>query len=162
MPTLAEALQIFPEARFNVDIKDRRAAHAARDVIEAHDAADRVLIAAWYSWRRKPAIYGYRGPRSVTLDQMLGYLPLVWCRLDGLWCPDVDALQLPEKYRGLRVVSPRLFKAAHRAGIRVHVWTVDDETDMSRLLEWGADGIVTKKPDVAVAVRERFLSGQGR
>jgi glycerophosphoryl diester phosphodiesterase len=157
LTTLAEALQAFPEARFNLDIKERRAAEATRRLIDERGAGHRVLLASWYSWRRRPAIRGYAGPRSATLDQMLGFMILHWTRLDGLWGNWADALQIPERHWGLRVVTPRLVRRAHDLGIRVHIWTVDDEADMDRLLDWGVDGIVTKKPDMAVKARERHL-----
>ncbi|UCF21511.1 MAG: hypothetical protein JSU87_09045, partial [Gemmatimonadota bacterium] len=69
--TLEEALRAFPRMRFNLDIKERRAAEATRRVIDQHGAGDRVLLAAWYSWRRRPALRAYPGPQSITLDQML-------------------------------------------------------------------------------------------
>jgi glycerophosphoryl diester phosphodiesterase len=155
--TLAEALESFPDTRFNLDIKKRRAAVPTRQVINGHGAADRVLIASFYSWQRSPALVGYRGLRSVTQDQMLAFMLLYWTRLDGLWTANVDAFQVPETHRGLRVVTPRLVRRAHQLGIRVHVWTVDDESDMDRLLSWGVDGIITKKPDLAVRARARAL-----
>ena len=74
---------------------------------------------------------------------------------DRLWPIHVDAFQLPEVHWGFRVVTPRLITSAHQRGIRVHVWTVDDESDMDRLLSWGVDGIITKKPDLAVRARAR-------
>ncbi len=80
---------------------------------------------------------------------------LHWTRLDSFWPLRVDAFQIPEFHRGIRVVTPRLIERAHHLGIRVHIWTVDDQADMRRLLDWGADGIITKKPDVAVAARAR-------
>lgn len=158
IPTLSEALEAFPAARFNVDIKERAAARAVRRAIDRHGAQERVLLASWYSWRRRPADRGYPGPRSITLDEMLRYMLLYWCRLDGLWAPDVDAVQIPERYYGLRLVTPRLIRRLGERGIRVHVWTVDDERDMERLLDWGVMGLVTNRPDVAERVRSHYLA----
>ena len=155
--TLPEALQAFPNTRFNLDIKERRAAVPARRVIDELDARDRVLLASWYSWQRGPALRGWPGPRSATLDQMLAFMLLHWTRTDGLWGRRVDALQIPERHWGLRVVTPRLVERAHALGMLVHIWTVDREADMERLLEWGVDGIVTKRPDTATKARERHL-----
>lgn len=153
--TLAEALEHFPDTRFNLDIKERRAAVPTRELIDRHRASDRVLIASFYSWQRSPALAGYHGPRSVTLDQMLAFMLLHWTRLDSLWGARIDAFQVPETHWGMRVVTQRLVERAHQLGIRVHVWTVDDESDMDRLLSWGVDGIITKKPDLAVRARNR-------
>jgi glycerophosphoryl diester phosphodiesterase len=153
--TLAEALEALPDTRFNLDIKERRAAITTRRVIDEHGAGGRVLLASWYSWRRAPALRGYPGPRSITLDQMLLFMPLHWAGLDRLWALRIDALQVPESHWGVRVVTPRLVERVHRLGMRVHVWTVDHEADMERLLDWGVDGIITKRPDVAVQVRAR-------
>ena len=47
-----------------------------------------------------------------------------------------------------------LITHAHDAGLRVQVWTVDDESDMRRLLRWGVDALITNRPDVAVSVRD--------
>lgn len=38
---------------------------------------------------------------------------------------------------------------AHRLGLRVIPWTVNDPEEMTRLLTWGADGICTDRPDLA-------------
>ena len=43
----------------------------------------------------------------------------------------------------LRVVTPRLLDTAHRAGIQVHVWTVDEPSDIASLLDMGVDGIMS-------------------
>jgi len=34
------------------------------------------------------------------------------------------------------------------------VWTVDTEADMERLLGWGADALISNRPDLAVTVRD--------
>jgi glycerophosphoryl diester phosphodiesterase len=159
--TVAEALEAFPDARFSLDVKVHAAARPTRRVIDEHYAWDRVLLASWFSWRRRPALRGYPGARSITLDQMLAFMFLHWARLDALWTPPVDALQIPERYYGIPLMTPRLVRRAAAHGIRVHVWTVNDEADMVRLLSWGVKGLVTDRPDLAVRVRARYLAERG-
>ncbi|HEY3093958.1 MAG TPA: glycerophosphodiester phosphodiesterase family protein, partial [Vicinamibacterales bacterium] len=70
--------------------------------------------------------------------------------------------QVPERAEAARIVSPRFIRHAHAAGFKVQVWTVDDEADMRRLLEWGVDGLISNRPDVAVRVRDEFLAQSSR
>jgi glycerophosphoryl diester phosphodiesterase len=58
--------------------------------------------------------------------------------------------QIPEVAGSTRVLSPRFVDYAHRAGLGVQVWTVDDEADARRLLAWGVDGLITDRPDLIV------------
>ena len=64
----------------------------------------------------------------------------------------LDALQVPERHRGVKVLSGRMIEAAHDAGVEVHVWTVNDGDDMRRLIELGADGIITDRADLALGI----------
>jgi glycerophosphoryl diester phosphodiesterase len=41
---------------------------------------------------------------------------------------------------------------AHARGLEVHVWTINEPTQMKRLLEMGVDGIVTDRCDLARAI----------
>ena len=60
-------------------------------------------------------------------------------------------MQIPERHGALRVLSPRLIDAAHRHGVEVHVWTVNDPERMTELVQAGVDGIITDRADVALA-----------
>ena len=53
----------------------------------------------------------------------------------------------------MRIVTPRLIAAAHRHGVEVHVWTVNDPADMRRLVAMGVDGIVTDRADSLAGAR---------
>jgi glycerophosphoryl diester phosphodiesterase len=66
--------------------------------------------------------------------------------------------QIPECAGNLRVVSPRFVRHAHQAGLEVHVWTVDEPADMLRLLGWGVDALISNRPDLAVTIRNQFVS----
>ena len=81
--------------------------------------------------------------REFAVFKALGFL-----HLQRLYRLPYQALQPPEFYKGIRVVTPALVRRAHDAGLRVDVWTVNDEADMRRLLSWGVDGIMTDHPDV--------------
>ena len=66
--------------------------------------------------------------------------------------------QVPEHAGATRVVSRRFIEYAHRAGLEVQIWTVDTEPDMRRLLSWGADALISNRPDLAVRVRDEFVA----
>jgi glycerophosphoryl diester phosphodiesterase len=63
-----------------------------------------------------------------------------------------DALQIPPSVRGMRVITPRFVEAAHRHGIQIHVWTIDDPNEMVELLEMGVDALMTDLPEVLLDV----------
>jgi glycerophosphoryl diester phosphodiesterase len=71
---------------------------------------------------------------------------------------DYGGYQVPETTGAIRVVSPTFVRHAHAAELEVQVWTVDDAADMERLLAWGVDALITNRPDLAVSVRNRFMS----
>ena len=63
--------------------------------------------------------------------------------------------QVPESVGRTTIVTPRFVEHAHKAGLPVKVWTVNDERDMRRLLDWGADALISDRPDLAVEVVRR-------
>ena len=78
--------------------------------------------------------------------------------LDGVGArPVFHAFQVPEVFAGTRVVTPEFIARAHDAGVTVVVWTVNQMDDIRRLLDWGVDGLITDRPDIAVPlVREWY------
>ena len=78
----------------------------------------------------------------------------------GDYRPPGVALQVPEYYGLRRVVSPPIIEAAHRLGVEVHVWTVNQPANIARLLDWGVDGIMTDDPVRALASVESLGSSK--
>ena len=68
--------------------------------------------------------------------------------------------QVPEFAGRLRVVSRSFIRHAHAHGLKVQVWTVDDAAEMERLLAWGVDGLISNRPDLAVAVRDAVVGSR--
>jgi glycerophosphoryl diester phosphodiesterase len=156
--TLAQALDAFPELRFNLDVKALSAAAPVGRLVAAH--ADRVLLTSFSDDRRSVALQAARdagaGIRpatsagTTTITRVLSALAARSGRMLRRALSDVDALQVPERRGPIRIVTPRFIAAAHANEVEVHVWTVNDPDDMHRLVGMGVDGIVTDRADVAL------------
>lgn len=167
VPTFDELVAAFPETRFNLDVKDWRSVQSLADAIERHAVHDRVLIAS-FSDRRRRAVLRQLSRRTAssagtTANAAFAALsPLL--AVPGLrsWVRavlrrvlrDVDALQVPVRYRGIPVVTPGFVRRAHGLGLHVHVWTINDPAEMHRLLDLGVDGIVSDRADLLKEVLE--------
>ncbi len=157
IPTLAEVLQAFPHARVNVEIKDGRAQRRVAEAVREARAERRVLIAAGKRANRS-FFRDYAGPVSASEEELRTFFVHHRLHAAAFHRPEVDALQLPERHRSMRVVSPRFVREAHAKNLAVHVWTVDEEADMRRLLEWGVDGIITDRPDRLARVLHEIVA----
>ena len=152
LPLFSEVLEELPAMRIMVEPKAPEAARPLVDVIRSHGAGHRVLIGAERERTRRNA-RGYSGPWGASRAQVLPFWLLHRFPFAGaLTVPSADLLQLPERSGPWRVVTPRVVRAAHRANLPVHVWTIDDMDDMRRLLAWGVDGIQTDRPDLLAKV----------
>jgi glycerophosphoryl diester phosphodiesterase len=69
------------------------------------------------------------------------------------------AMQLPERYRGIRVLTPRVVAAARARNVQVHAWTINEDDALRRVLALGVDGIVTDRPDRLLAILGRMPRG---
>ena len=154
VPTLAGALVTFPDARFNIDVKSEQAAGPVARAVRAERAIDRVLVTSFDEGRRRRAVDALPGVASSAssdrigrawLGARLGSAAMVRSALEG-----ISTVQIPERHRTLRLVTAQTVRTFHRAGIEVHVWTVNSPADMTRLLDLGVDGIITDRADLAL------------
>ena len=156
MPTLAEALEAFPEARFNIDLKSAEAVAPTVDAVRQLRAEHRVLLTSFSERRRAAALRllpevatSASAPRfaAALLAARIGAVPLVRAALAG-----VHAVQMPERALAGTTTSPGVLRAFRAAGVEVHVWTINDPATMRGLLDRGVDGIVTDRADLALEV----------
>jgi len=157
IPLMSELFERFPEARFNIDCKSDAAVPSLVQLVRTHHAIDRVCIGS-FSHRRLVQLRGLLGSKLLTCMSPIEVGSL---RVAGhLFGHAPRVAQVPVRQgrpagpRGVTIVTPRFIRAAHRRGAQVHVWTIDDPTEMHRLLDLGVDGIMTDRPEVLRSVLE--------
>jgi len=165
VPTLEELVEAAPPGVcFNVEIKERGEPdlpHALWKFIEQHRLEDRIIVAA----ERQPLLDRFRrwsGGRVATGATRRECLKF-WLasRLGAArWVSrPYQALQIPVSAGNVRFLTPRLLESAHRLGIAVHVWTIDDKREMRELLDSGVDGLMTDYPDRLLEVVQGSSGG---
>ena len=156
VPTLEEVYREFTDVPINVEIKGKRPGieEALWRIIEDAGAEERTLVVSENSGtiRRFREASGGSVATASSSAELIFFWLLSRLRLIRLSKPSYQALQGPETYKGLRIVTPELVRGAHERGLRVDVWTIDHEPDMRRLLGFGVDGIMTDRPDILTRV----------
>jgi glycerophosphoryl diester phosphodiesterase len=156
--TLAEVLTRFPDVPLNVELKydDGKEVEAFYDVVDAHEARDRVLAAAFEDHIiQRLRLVGKNIVTSLSAAEVAQFV--VGCMTDTLhgYVPPGRALQVPPRHDDVEIVTPFFIETAHRFGMEVHVWTINDEAEMERLLDLGIDGLMSDFPQRALAVMQR-------
>ncbi|WP_406480028.1 glycerophosphodiester phosphodiesterase [Streptomyces sp. NBC_01615] len=155
VPLFDELLEVFPEVRWNIDVKAEPALLPLLDLIDRTDAWDRICVGS-FSEARVARAQRLAGPRLATSYGTRGVLGLR-LRSWGIPAPlrrSAVAAQVPESQSGVPVVDRRFLRAAHARGLQVHVWTVNEPERMHRLLDLGVDGIMTDHIDTLRKVLE--------
>jgi glycerophosphoryl diester phosphodiesterase len=156
VPTLAEVAETFSRLHLNVEVKQKDPPVFERLVsfIEERKLHDRILVASFQDeviqeFRRRMGncVATSSATREATRFWLASRLGLTGL----LRCP-YDALQVPTEHGRFTVVDRRFVTAAHRRGLQVHVWTVDEPDEMRRLLALGVDGIMSDRPDLLLDV----------
>jgi glycerophosphoryl diester phosphodiesterase len=157
IPTLAELLEAFPEARFNIDCKADEAVELLARELLRNNATTRVCVSSFSVRRLRrlrrllpqvPTAVSSRAIAQLRFAPAMSAVPVIKRLIDS---PGV-ALQLPTRTmigrRPVTVITPELVGAAHQSGRQVHAWTIDDRAEIERLLDLGVDGIFTDRIDV--------------
>ena len=157
IPELRDVLGAWPDVCVNLDVKAGSGVAATVDAIRATGTLARVCVSS-FSERRLRAVRRVLGPDLVTglpPREALSLRLTRWPLAAGL---RGRCAQVPARIGVVPLVDAGYLAAARRLGVRVHVWTVDDPVEMTRLLDLGVDGIMTDRADLLRDV----LRGRGQ
>lgn len=155
IPMLIEILDAWPEVNLNIDCKSDAVVAPLIQQLRTSKCLDRVCIGSFSDQRLTrireefgSSVCTSMGPREVA-GLVLGTHARIPLR------PTKHALvaQVPVRQGPIPVVTKRTVQRAHDLGLFVHVWTIDDPQEIGRLLDLGADGIMS---DDTIALRDVF------
>ncbi|WP_433199327.1 glycerophosphodiester phosphodiesterase family protein [Dactylosporangium sp. CS-047395] len=150
VPRLDEVLDAHPDIRFNIDAKTEPAVAPTVEVVRRLNAHDRVLLASFSSARLR-RLRRLAGPSVATSMGMR--------EVAGLWAAyqvgrryqpleTVAAIQIPPRYGRIALATRPFVDYCHRAGLHVHLWTIDEPAEIEHFLDLGVDGIMTDHIEV--------------
>ena len=165
--TLEEVSNAYPKVLLNLDIKQSAPQVEPYEELLATeigrlDRADSVIVASFHD----VAIQAFRtfapdvATSAATNEMVAFYLSL----MEGstLVVPPVVAFQLPATFGDVDVVTDQFVEAAHSVDVAVHVWTINEDDEMLRMLDRGVDGIVSDRPTpLAALLKKRGCAWDG-
>jgi glycerophosphoryl diester phosphodiesterase len=164
IPLIEDLLGAWPDARFNIDLKDEAGVPLLPDVLRRTGAWDRVCVTSFSGARLRAARRLLDRPVCMTTSPAaiaaVRYSPGAGLSGSGR-APGAPAHLLARRLARAGAsctqvpapVATRSFvRRAHALGLDVHVWTINDRAMMTRLLDRGADGIMTDDIETLRAV----------
>jgi glycerophosphoryl diester phosphodiesterase len=157
IPTLEEVLRAFPDVPMAIEIKqsDPPIVDTVGELLQRYDREHNTIIASFSPQVMREFRKAF--PEFATSGvepEIRTFFVLKTVFLGWLYPPPMEAFQVPEQSGSLNVITPRFVRAAHRRNINVQVWTINDAAGMHRVLDSGADGIITDEPIMLMEVLE--------
>lgn len=167
--TLKELLEKYPNMYINIDIKDSPETYEGSlmpsklwRLIEEYDAINRVVVTSFYS--EQVDRFNLYAQNRVALgageSDVRKAFAAFTSQFGHLYHPKVDVFQIPTKSGRISLDSPKFIAFLKNLNIPVHYWTIDDEEMMKKLLNNGAQGIITDRPDIALRVVREWINNQ--
>ena len=151
IPTLKEVFQRFPDYPMIVEIKQESPSMAQPlcDLIRQYGMENKVIVPSFSD----VAMGEFRAacPEVATAassGEVRQFVYLSFAFLSNPTVPPYSAMQVPIESSGITVITPGFVANAHRRGLQIHAWTINDPDEMQMLIEMGVDGIMTDRPDI--------------
>lgn len=183
--TLDEIIPMFPNVRFNLDIKSTHpnAPKKLAEKLKVLDIEKQVMVGSFHrkqiqKFRKYSEAVSSAGPREVLL---FWFKSKFWIKKikklpEEQQIPKSEseilknqlnvfkkelpfkALQIPMRFSILKLVKPSFIQFAHYLGIAIQIWTINDRKTMEKLLQWNVDGIFSDKPRLLLETSKAFFS----
>ena len=151
--SLENALMKFPEIHFNIDLKVEEVIQDSIKVVTDLNALDRVCFASFRSSRTEKVLQQNKN----TIVSM-GMKDVALFKFFKFHNKKIKIIQIPLKWKGIKILTRNLIQKAHKSNLLVHVWTINDRKIINNLIDLGVNGIVTDEPELLMEImKERDL-----
>jgi glycerophosphoryl diester phosphodiesterase len=155
IPTIEQVFDLIGDMRVTIEVKIETAQRELFDTIRKFNATSRVVAAGMHD-RNRTMFNEFNGAKSASNEQASRFFIFHKMHATRMVRLGADVFQVPEFWSGKHVVTPRIVTELKRQNVPVHVWTVNEEADMHRLIRWGVDGLVSDRPDIANGIVAQY------
>lgn len=151
--TLEDALKEFPHVNFNIDLKVKEAIQHSVKVVADLNSFDRVCFASFHSSHTKKVLHlNQNAIVSMSMKDVALF------KFFKIYNKRIKVIQIPIKWKGIKLLTRNLMQEAYKNNLLVHVWTVNDEVTINNLIDIGVNGIITDQPELLMkTMKERNL-----
>lgn len=148
MPLLKDILRRFPDTYFSIDVKTKEVVEPLAKVVKDSAAQDRVIITSFSLFRTMKANQLLRGntKNAALCISRLGVG--VMTPFNYIFLPFLKSLGVNYLEVSYRRINKKLISIAHKQGMSVYAWTVNDEQNMRKMLDIGVDGIMSDEAEL--------------
>lgn len=161
--TLKELLDKFPSMWINIDMKDSPETYEGSLIpsklwrlIDSLGVHERVVVTSFFD--EQVDRFNLYAQNSVALGAGENEVRKAYAAFNSqfghLYRPKADVFQIPVKSSMFRLDAPRFIAFLDNLNVPVHYWTIDQPESMKALIEAGAKGIITNRPDLAMQVKK--------
>lgn len=155
IPSLEQVLAEFPGVPLNIEIKQVKPAieQAVLDLLDRFNARQQVVVAS-HDPRPMERIRELAPDlhSGMSAAEVATFVSLHQSSVFESYRPQSAVMQIPVAHEGIELATAAMVDAAHRLGLEVHVWTINDPEEVRDLLELGVDGIMSDYPAMAYKV----------
>lgn len=159
IPTVEEIFESIPDIHYNIEIKDTNDPDLYHEIVDKlwkllkrYDLEEQTLIASFDHDIIDIVSNVTDGEAIVSggRQEITRFVIFHKIFLNGLYSNKVDAVQIPTKESGINLKDHNMIRGANKRGMGVHYWTINNQETMKELIDLGADGIITDRPDLMI------------
>ena len=145
--SLEDALKEFPDVHFNIDLKVKEVIQQSIKIVANLNAFDRVCFASFHS-RHTEKVLQHNQNAIVSM----GMKDVALFKFFKLYDENINIMQIPLKWKGIKVFTTNLMQKADKSNLLVHVWTINDRNTINKLIDIGVNGIITDEPELLMEI----------